>query len=110
MSKTLFKRFEYHFPTALDFDPLEDRVYWTDIIQGRIMSAFRNASSTKTMYFCNVYSPYGLAVDHVGRNIYWTDTKEGRIELGRLDGTKRKVLFKDGLDGPRVIVLDERNG
>jgi len=27
-----------------------------------------------------------------------------------LDGTGRKLLIKDGLDEPRTIVLDERNG
>ena len=110
VSKTLFMHLGDHSPIALDFDPLEDRVYWTDVGQGRIMSAFRNASSAKTMYFCNVLNPYGLAIDHVGRNIYWTDTGTDRIELGRLDGTKRKVLFKDGLDEPRAIVLDAKNG
>ncbi|XP_066030107.1 low-density lipoprotein receptor-related protein 6 isoform X3 [Pocillopora verrucosa] len=110
VSKTLFVHLGDHRPIALDFDPLEDRVYWTDVRQGRIMSAFRNASSAKTLYFCNVLNPDGLAIDHVGRNIYWTDTGTDRIELGRLDGTKRKVLFKDALDEPRAIILDERNG
>ena len=110
VSKTLFVHLGDHRPIALDFDPLEDRVYWTDVRQGRIMSAFRNASSAKTLYFCNVLNPDGLDIDHVGRNIYWTDTGTDRIELGRLDGTKRKVLFKDALDEPRAIILDERNG
>ncbi|PFX23099.1 Low-density lipoprotein receptor-related protein 6 [Stylophora pistillata] len=110
VSKTLFKHLGDHRPIALDYDPVEDRVYWTDVRQGRIMSAFRNASSAKTIYYCNVLNPDGLAIDHVGRNVYWTDTGTDRIELGRLDGTKRKVLFKDGLDEPRAIVLDGRNG
>lgn len=110
VSKTLFVHLGDHRPIALDFDSLEDRVYWTDVRQGRIMSAFRNASSAKTLYFCNVLNPDGLAIDHVGRNIYWTDTGTDRIELGRLDGTKRKVLFKDALDEPRAIILDQRNG
>lgn len=96
-------------PIALDFDPTEDRVYWSDIPHGRIMSAFRNASSVNILYFCKVLNPDGLAIDHVGRNVYWTDTGTDRIEVGRLDGTKRKVLFKDGLDEPRAIVLDKIN-
>jgi len=54
--------------------------------------------------------PDGLAIDKVGRNIYWTDTGTNRIEVARLDGTMRKLLIKDGLDEPRAIVLDERNG
>ena len=54
--------------------------------------------------------PDGIAIDKVGRNIYWSDTGTNRIEVARLDGTERKLLIKDGLDEPRAIVLDERNG
>ena len=97
-------------PIALDYDPVEDRVYWTDVAQGVIKSAFSNATSLKTLFRCNVEVPDGLAIDKVGRNIYWTDTGTDRIEVARLDGTRRKLLIKDGLDKPRAIVLDERNG
>ncbi len=108
--KTLFSHLGNQRPIALDFDPVEDRVYWTDIAQGLILSAFSNATSLKILFRCNVKTPDGLAVDHVGRNIYWTDTGTNRIEVARLDGTSRKLLIKDGLDEPRAIVLDERNG
>ena len=97
-------------PTALGFDPVEDRLYWSDVEEGRIMSAFANGTSVKTLFSCNVLKPYGLAIDHVGRNIYWTDAGTNSIEVGRLDGTKRKLLFKDELEEPRAIVLDEKNG
>ena len=74
------------------------------------MSAFLNATSVKELFRCNVKIPDGLAIDKVGRNIYWSDTGTNRIEVAKLDGTKRKLLIKDGLDEPRAIVLDERNG
>ena len=109
-SQTLFHHLGTQQPIALDYDPVEDRVYWSDIAQGRILSAFFNATSAKTLFRCNVRTPYGLAIDYVGRNIYWTDSGTKRIEVGLLDGTGRKLLFKDGLDDPRSIVLDERNG
>ena len=94
----------------MDYDPVEDRVYWSDIALGRIFSAGFDATSVKTLFGCNVQSPEGLAIDYVGRNIYWTDTGTNRIEVGLLNGTGRKLLIKDGLDEPRAIVLDERNG
>ena len=97
-------------PIALDFDPVEDRVYWTDVGQGLILSAFSNATALKILFRCNVNVPDGIAIDKVGRNIYWSDTGTNRIEVARLDGTKRKLLIKDGLDEPRAIILDERNG
>ena len=108
--KTLFNHHGNQRPIALDFDPLEDRVYWSDNAQGLILSAFSNATSMKILFRCNVQTPDGLAIDHVGRNIYWTDTGTNRIEVARLDGTGRKLLIEDGLDEPRAIVLDERNG
>ena len=94
----------------MDYDPVEDRVYWSDIALGRIFSAVFDATSVKILFTCNVRTPDGLAIDYVGRNIYWTDTGTNRIEAGLLDGTGRKLLIKDGLDEPRAIVLDERNG
>ena len=110
VSQTLFNHVGNQRPTALDFDPVEDRVYWSDVLHGRIFSAFLNATSLKTLFHCNVQTPDGLAIDHVGRNIYWTDAGTNGIEVGWLDGTRRKVLIKDGLDQPRAIALYERNG
>ena len=110
MAKELFNHLGGQRPIALDFDPVEDRVYWTDVAQGRIISAFFNATSPEILFRCNVKVPDGLAIDKVGRNIYWTDTGTNRIEVSRLDGAMRKLLIRDGLDEPRAIVLDERNG
>ena len=111
VAKNLFNHLGNQRPIALDYDPVEDRVYWTDVEQGLVISAqFANATSLKILFRCNVAVPEGLAIDKVGRNIYWTDTGTNRIEVARLDGTMRKLLIKDGLDEPREIVLDERNG
>ena len=93
----------------MDYDHAEGRVYWSDNYQGRICSAFLNATSVKILFRCNVKKPEGLAIDYVGRNIYWTDTGTNRIEVGLLDGTGRKLLIKDGLDEPRAIVLHLTN-
>ena len=110
VSQTLFHHLGNQRPIALDYDPVEDRVYWSDIAQGQIISAFFNATSVKSLFRCNVRTPDGLAIDYLGRNIYWTDTGTNRIEVGKLDGTGRKLLIQDGLDEPRAIVLDEKNG
>lgn len=110
VAKNLFFHLGNQRPIALDFDPVEDRVYWTDVQQGLIISAFSNATALKILFRCNVNVPDGIAIDRVGRNIYWSDTGTNRIEVARLDGTKRKLLVKAGLDEPRAIVLDERNG
>ncbi|RMX48585.1 hypothetical protein pdam_00017141 [Pocillopora damicornis] len=110
VAQTLFNHVGNQRPIALDYDPVEDRVYWSDVAQGLIVSAFTNATSLKILFRCNILSPEGLVIDHVARNIYWTDTGTNRIEVARLDGSGRKELINTGLDEPRAIILDERNG
>ncbi|XP_068706774.1 uncharacterized protein [Montipora foliosa] len=110
IAKSLWSHNGMQRPVALDFDPSEKRVYWSDVAQGLILSAFMNATSVKILVRCNVKTPDGLAVDVLGRNIYWTDTETKRIEVASLDGSRRKILVKEALDKPRAIVLDERNG
>ena len=40
MVQTLFRLLGNQRPVALDFDPIEERVYWSDVAQGLIISAF----------------------------------------------------------------------
>lgn len=100
----------YHFgiqqKASIDYVPQEDRVYWSDILQGMILSAFSNGTSMKILFSCDIVAPLGMAIDKSGRNLYWTDSGTKRIEVGRLDGTQRKVLITDGIDKPIAIILD----
>lgn len=85
VAQTLFNHHGNQRPAALDYDPVEDRVYWSDTAQGLIISAFTNATSVKILFRCNILNPEGLVIDHVARNIYWTDAGTNRIEVARLD-------------------------
>ena len=101
---------EWEFSTvAIDYDPVEEKVYWTDQIRG-IFSVFLNGSDMQDVVTSQVDHPDGLAIDWIGRNIYWTDTGLDRIEVARLDGTSRKVLISRDLDEPRDITLDPLHG
>ncbi|KAJ8874701.1 hypothetical protein PR048_025567 [Dryococelus australis] len=51
-----------------------------------------------------------MAVDWVAHNIYWTDTGSKRIEVARLNGRSRRVLLWSGIDDPRSLALDPREG
>ena len=97
-------------PMALDFDFLEEKVYWTDITLGTISRAYLNGSSQETVVRGGLNNPYGLAVDPFGRNIYWTDSAEHVIEIASTDGLYRRVLIKDNLQNPRDIILDVTRG
>ena len=99
---------------AIDYDPVANRVYWTDL-EDDARQSIRSAGLVYPHREADVISedvdhPDGIAVDWVGRNLFWTDSGTDRIEVARLDGSNRKVLISEDLDEPRSIVLDLRHG
>ena len=97
-------------PVALGYDPVEDRVYWTDVTRSTISRSFLNGSMEEVIFSQNVQTPDGLAVDPAGRNLYWTDTGTNKLEVSKLDGSYRKVLITSAIDEPRDIILDVKQG
>ncbi|XP_048340184.1 low-density lipoprotein receptor-related protein 5 isoform X2 [Sphaerodactylus townsendi] len=91
---------------AIDYDPVEGYIYWTDDDVRAIRRAFLDGSGAQTLVTTEVNHPDGIAVDWVARNLYWTDTGTDRIEVTRLNGTSRKILISENLDEPRAIVLN----
>ncbi|XP_078347608.1 low-density lipoprotein receptor-related protein 4-like [Oculina patagonica] len=97
-------------PTALDYNFIDEKVYWTDVGLDTISRAFLNGSSQETIISTRLQNPYGLAVDSSGQNIYWTDSYENVIEVASLKGLYRRVLVKDDLQDPKDIILDVTRG
>ncbi|KAE8613421.1 hypothetical protein XENTR_v10007716 [Xenopus tropicalis] len=95
---------------AIDYDPVEGYIYWTDDEVRAIRRTQIDGSSSQYIVTSQVAHPDGIAVDWVARNLYWTDTGTDRIEVTRLNGTMRKILISEDLDEPRAIVLDPMNG
>lgn len=95
---------------AIDYDPIEDYVYWTDDEVHAIRRSRLDGSDAQLLVTSQVSHPDGIAVDWVARNLYWTDTGTDRIEVTRLNGTMRKILISEDLDEPRAIVLDPVSG
>jgi len=93
-------------PVAVDYDPVEGKVYWTDVTLKLVARAFPNGSSVDVIAHNNVETPDGLAVDYVGRNLYWTDQGTSKIEVARLDGSFRRSLIITSIGYPRAIILD----
>ena len=93
-------------PVAVDYDPLEGKVYWTDVTLKLVASSFPNGSAVEVIADNNLYIPGGLAVNYVGRNIYWTDEGTNRIEVAKLDGSSRRGLITSSVEKPRAILLD----
>lgn len=90
----------------MDYDLVEDKIYWTDVTLKLVARAFPNGSSVEIIAHINVDTPDGLAVDFVGGNLYWTDAGTSKIEVASLDGSVRMGLITSSIDKPRAIVLD----
>ena len=93
-------------PVAVDYDPVEGKIYWTDVTLKLVARAFPNGSSFEVIAYSNVITPGGLAVDYAGRNIYWTDEETSKIEVARLDGSSRRSLITSSVVKPRAILLN----
>ena len=93
-------------PIAIDYDPVEGKVYWTDVTLKQIVRAYPNGSGLEVIAKDNVVTPDGVAVDWIGRNVYWTDAGTSKTEVSRLDGSFRTSLVTTNVDLPRAIILD----
>ncbi|XP_072018651.1 low-density lipoprotein receptor-related protein 6-like [Amphiura filiformis] len=98
-------------PVAVDYDPVEQRVYWTDVRKRTINRAFINGTAQEeVLRLSNIPGaqsvPDGLTIDVDNRHIYWTDAGLNRIERSNLDGSSRQIILEDNLDDPRAIVAD----
>ena len=92
-------------PRDVAYDPVEQRVYWTDISRRQIIRAFLNGSATEVIVR-DVLGLAGLAVDVVARNLYLVDNWRRSIEVANLDGTYRKTLVNENLRAFKGLALD----
>lgn len=95
---------------AIDFDPVDNRIYWTDDEARVIRTAFLNGTGQTDLLTTEIQLPDGIAIDWVARNLYWTDTGTDRIEVARLNGQSRRILITDGLNEPRAIIVEPEFG
>ena len=96
-------------PVALEYDWVEDRVYWSDVTLQIICRAFRNGTGFEVL-FNDIGVADGLTIDLAGRNLYWTSTTDDTVETSKLDGSFRRTLIRWSLDEPRDIIVDPVSG
>ncbi|XP_050395591.1 deleted in malignant brain tumors 1 protein [Patella vulgata] len=98
-------------PFAIDYDPVEANVYWTDVGSKQLWRASIDGTSEKLILQLNNNSiTDGIAVDMVNRLLFYSDTGYDVIALMTLDGFEHKSVVTSGLDEPRSIVLDTLKG
>ncbi|KAJ8023749.1 Low-density lipoprotein receptor-related protein 6 [Holothuria leucospilota] len=95
---------------AVDYDPVDQYIYWSDDVQGTIQRMKLNGSDREMVIHGGLEYPDGISIDWVSRTLYWTDTGTDQIEMSKLDGTARRVIIDEGLDEPRAIAVDPERG
>ncbi|XP_055493679.1 LOW QUALITY PROTEIN: low-density lipoprotein receptor-related protein 2a [Leucoraja erinacea] len=94
---------------AIDFDSQTGRIYWSDVTQDKVWSAFQNGTDQKVIFDSGVTITENIAVDWIGRNLYWADHILQTIEVSQLNGSHRTVLISDNITNPRGLVVDPRD-
>ncbi|XP_068751456.1 low-density lipoprotein receptor-related protein 1-like isoform X2 [Montipora capricornis] len=94
---------------GLDYDSREQMIYFSDIVRDNI-SRFSINDRKLEVLVTSVKNADGIAVDWLGRNLYWTDAGEHEVAVAKLNGSFKKVLFRDGVLRPRAIALHPMEG
>lgn len=91
---------------GIDYDCVEQRIYWSDISGAAIRSATVNGTDIRLVFKEDLKAPEGIAVDWTARNLYYADSIRDEIGVITLDGRFRKALLKEGLVNPRALAID----
>ncbi|XP_025083702.1 low-density lipoprotein receptor-related protein 5-like isoform X2 [Pomacea canaliculata] len=98
-------------PMAVDYDPPNARIYWTDIKRGAIRSANLDGSDVMVVCQFNPGSrPYGMSVDSLSRLIFYTDAGHRLIGMVRMSTNNYLTVLDSDIDMPGDIELDKHNG
>ena len=96
-------------PGGIAFDPVGNKMYWTEPGTERIRRVDRDGTHAETLIAEVRRAPVGLALDLAGNRMYWTDRGTNRIHRADLDGTHIEDLA-GGLTAPGGIALDAPGG
>eukprot|EP00111_Clytia_hemisphaerica_P010998 TCONS_00032248-protein len=88
---------------AIDFDYESRMIYYSDAAERTINRV--DIYGNNKIVMANVTHCDGLAWDWVNKRLYWTDTGDNTVNRLSRDGYSKEVLFHEGADEPRAIVL-----
>ncbi|KAK4336780.1 hypothetical protein RND71_043988 [Anisodus tanguticus] len=109
---------------SIDYDPIDNIVYWTDTYERNIKRAFipdlkdlkHGSEHAQSLDIKFLSKPADLAIDWVARNLYWCDNDitssrpRGQILVSLLDGRYKRTLINNNLERPTSIALLPEQG
>uniref|UniRef100_A0A194ANN6 SRCR domain-containing protein n=1 Tax=Pinctada fucata TaxID=50426 RepID=A0A194ANN6_PINFU len=97
-------------PIAVDYDPIQHKMYYTDVGLHVIKST--NLDGTAETFIKNLTIssiPDGMNLDVTNRLIFYSDAGSDIIAKMSMDGSNEQTIVNSNLDQPRAIALDETN-
>lgn len=94
-----------NYSIAVDFDPIERYIYWSDDEVKKIQKADLLGNHQQDIVTNEIKHPDGIAIDWAARNLYWTDAATDRVEMCRLEKEYRRAIISDNLVEPRAIAV-----
>ncbi|KAL7865857.1 hypothetical protein SRHO_G00111040 [Serrasalmus rhombeus] len=97
--------------TVVDYDALEERIYWADVKTQTIKRAFINGTTLETVISGDIQNCRGLTLDWLSRNMYWlsSENEETQINVARLDGSLKTSVIH-GIDKPKCLAVHPAKG
>jgi len=100
---------------GVGFDPVDRRVYWTDIemkketIESASISGLDGQGGIKAHLTQGLDVPENVVIDHITRNLYFSDSGKGHIVVCDLGDFMCKVILKDPAGSkPRGLAIHNR--
>ncbi|XP_046547644.1 low-density lipoprotein receptor-related protein 1B-like isoform X2 [Haliotis rubra] len=95
-------------PTAIDYDNVTRRIYWTDISREEIWSStLDGGNNTLVRKLNNVSNPQGLTVDGRAGKIFYTDLGNEVIVSIDMNGSNSTIIASTNVSFPIGIVADK---
>uniref|UniRef100_A0A336M1L1 CSON010315 protein n=1 Tax=Culicoides sonorensis TaxID=179676 RepID=A0A336M1L1_CULSO len=101
---------EVKYAIAIDYDPLENMIYWSDEDdwdekRPKIERSSLDGTERVVLVSTELGWPNGITLDIERRKIYWCDAKEDKIEVANMDGSERMTVISETLPHPFGLSL-----
>ncbi|CAC5407328.1 LRP5_6 [Mytilus coruscus] len=97
-------------PTAIDYNPIEGRIYFVDGRLKQLASMHFTGDDIRELKQLDTNADLDkIEVDPINRRLFYADTGNNQIGSLSLDGSDFHIIVNSGLDEPRDVVSDPRN-